>query len=203
LDATGETRSYDEVVFASHADDTLSVLADPSAEERKALGAIGYQRNVAVLHRDPSVMPKNKRCWASWVYRSDGQDDGAQLSVTYWMNSLQGIDDKYPLFVTLNPSQPIADEYVFDRHVFMHPVFDLAAHEAQSQLTAMQGARKTWFCGAHMGYGFHEDGLVSAMRVARALGAAPPWAHGPVGQIRRAPAAAGSATTAPPVEAAG
>jgi predicted NAD/FAD-binding protein len=95
------------------------------------------------------------------------------------MNNLQGIDKDYPLFVTLNPSRYIEEEHVFDRHVFMHPVFDFPAYAAQSSLRGMQGRRNTWFCGAHLGYGFHEDGLVSAMRVAEALGAPAPWLAGP------------------------
>jgi len=175
LDANGCLDRYDEVVFAGHANDTLAILADPSPEEQKTLGAIRYQRNEMVLHRDPSFMPKNRRCWASWVYHCEAQDDGAALFVTYWMNRLQGIDDRYPVFVTLNPARSVAEADVFDRHSFMHPVFDFAAFKAQDELKAMQGRRNSWFCGAHMGYGFHEDGLVSAMRVAERLGARAPW----------------------------
>jgi predicted NAD/FAD-binding protein len=174
-DGKGQTEHFDEVVFACHADEALAALTDPSAEEFKALGAISYQKNVAVLHRDASVMPKNRPCWASWIYHADGEGDEPKISVTYWMNSLQGIDQRHPLFVTLNPNREIADEHVFDRHVFDHPVFDFGALAAQAQLKQMQGRRNTWFCGAHMGHGFHEDGLVSAMRVAEALGAPAPW----------------------------
>jgi predicted NAD/FAD-binding protein len=186
IDAQGAEERHDEVVFACHADEALALLGDAGVEERKALGAIGYQRNVAVLHRDPGFMPKNKRCWASWVYHADNHhEDQPAISLTYWMNSLQGIDERYPLFVTLNPSRDIAPELVLDRHEFMHPVFDFAALEAQKSLKAMQGLRNTWYCGSHLGHGFHEDGLVSAVNVATALGASVPWAQGalaPAGQ---------------------
>jgi predicted NAD/FAD-binding protein len=190
IDAQGGEERYDEIVFGCHADETLAILSDASVEERKALGAIGYQRNVAVLHSDPGFMPKNKRCWASWVYHADNHhEDQPAISLTYWMNSLQGIDERYPLFVTLNPSLEIAPEHVFDTHTFMHPVFDFEALEAQRSLKAMQGIRNTWYCGAYLGHGFHEDGLASAIRVATALGATVPWIEetrtAPSGQVTK------------------
>jgi hypothetical protein len=190
-DAQGNTERFDEVVFACHADEALAALSDPSPEERKALGAIRYQRNLAILHRDANVMPKNRPCWASWVYHADGDGDEPEISVTYWMNSLQGIDARYPLFVTLNPNREIAEADIFDRHVFDHPVFDFGAMAAQSALKKMQGERNTWFCGAHMGHGFHEDGLVSAMRVAEALGAPAPWTDAARGTEKGKPARIG------------
>lgn len=175
LDTTGERRNYDHVVFANHGDETLRLLADASTQERDVLSAFRYQKNVAVLHRDSSVMPKSKRCWASWNYTSDGDIGDPALSVTYWMNLLQGIPDKTPLFVTLNPKTHIAPEKVFDSHEFDHPVFDHAAIAAQERVQAMQGARNTWFCGAHLRNGFHEDGLASAVHVAHLFGAETPW----------------------------
>lgn len=187
-DAQGETRTYDEVVLACHSDEALALLADASAEERAALGAIRYQPNRAVLHKDESFMPKRKACWASWVYHSDGAGEEPAISVSYWMNNLQGIDKRYPLFVTLNPAKPIAPEDTFDTHLFAHPVFDFAAMRAQKDIMAMQGARNTWFCGAYLGYGFHEDGLKSGMKVAEMLGAPAPWVGGDVaGEIGRSP----------------
>jgi len=110
------------------------------------------------------------------VYRSDGDLDEPVLSVTYWMNLLQGISNETPLFVTLNPRTPIAPEKVFDTHVFDHPVFDREATAAQVDVQAMQGRRGTFFCGAHLRHGFHEDGLASAVHVARLLGCETPWA---------------------------
>jgi predicted NAD/FAD-binding protein len=131
--------------------------------------------NHAVLHKDVSVMPKQKRCWASWVYRSEGDGDDTAISVSYWMNRLLGIDSRQPIFVTLNASRPIPEEHVFDRHVFMHPIFDAGAIEAQSRVQAMQGVRNTWFCRAHLRHGFYEDGLWSAVNVATRLGSSIPW----------------------------
>ncbi len=174
-DRQGYRESYDHVVFAAHADETLAMLGDAGPAERAALGAIGYQPNRVVLHKDPQFMPRRKRCWASWVYHSDGRGDEAAITVGYWMNRLQAIDERYPLFVTLNPTREIPPEHVFDTHEFSHPVFDATAIAAQARLKAMQGVNNTWFCGAHMGHGFHEDGLVSAMQVAAALRSPAPW----------------------------
>jgi len=176
-DKNGGTARYDQVVFGCHADETLALLVDADTAEREALSSFSYQKNLAVLHSDISVMPRNKPCWASWIYHADNAGTEAKISVTYWMNSLQGIDSRYPLFVTLNPCQPIAEENIFDKHVFDHPVFDFAALTGQAALKKMQGRRCTWFCGAFLGHGFHEDGLNSAMAVAEALGAPAPWVH--------------------------
>ncbi len=174
-DARGNTETYDEVVLACHGNEARALLGDANAKEAELLGAFRYQKNHAVLHKDVSFMPKRQACWASWVYHADGSAAEPAISVSYWMNSLQGIDRRYPLFVTLNPTRRIAPEHVFDEHDFEHPVFDEAAIAAQSQLRALQGFRNTWFCGAHLGHGFHEDGLRSAVEVARGLGAAIPW----------------------------
>jgi predicted NAD/FAD-binding protein len=174
-DDSGYNQTYDHVVFACHGDEALAALGDADDRERQVLSAFRYQRNVAILHKDSSVMPKQRRCWASWNYRSEGQGEDTAVSVSYWMNKLQGIDPAYPMFVTLNPARPIAEEHVFDRHEFDHPVFDNAAIAAQSRVQQMQGARNTWFCGAHLRHGFHEDGLWSAVTVAERLGASIPW----------------------------
>ncbi|HXC56474.1 MAG TPA: FAD-dependent oxidoreductase [Rhizomicrobium sp.] len=174
-DTTGQQQAFDHVVFASHGDQTLRLLADASDAERAALSAFRYQQNVAVLHRDTAVMPRNRRCWASWNYSSDGDLNDPALTVTYWMNLLQGIPNQTPLFVSLNPKMAIAPDKIFDTHTFEHPVFDHGALAAQAQVQAMQGARNTWFCGAHLRHGFHEDGLASAVHVARLLGAETPW----------------------------
>ena len=186
-DVTGTAAEYDHVVMACHGDEALSLLTDADASERSALGAFRYQPNRVVLHKDASVMPKRKPCWASWVYASDGELDQPAISVTYWMNSLQAIRKDRPLFVTLNPAREIAAEHIFDEQRFDHPVFDFAALAAQPKLEALQGARRTWFCGAHLGHGFHEDGLQSAVRVAEGLGARVPWAIGPIGEASHAP----------------
>jgi predicted NAD/FAD-binding protein len=170
--AGGDIATYDHVVFASHADETLTMLSDATAEEKQVLGAFQYQPNIAYLHRDESVMPKRKRCWASWSYSANGEKD---VSITYWMNRLQSIDNEYPLFVTLNPDRPIASEKTFDVHQFSHPIFTREAIEAQKHIPSIQGKRNIWFCGAYQRYGFHEDGLMSAVAVAQLLGAIIPW----------------------------
>ncbi len=174
-DSQGGAEIYDHVVMASHGDETLALLQDANGAERAALSPFRYQKNTAVLHRDTAMMPRRRRCWASWVYNSDGDFLHPQIGVTYWMNLLQGIDHSRPLFVSLNPARAIAEELVFDRAQFDHPVFDKAAIAAQALVTGQQGVRGTWFAGAHLGHGFHEDGLASAVAVARGLGATIPW----------------------------
>ena len=172
LTKAGEKILHDDVVFASHADEALAMLSDATPQEKQVLGAFHYQPNKAYLHSDSTQMPKRKKCWASWSYQAT---DGKQVSLTYWMNKLQNIDMRYPLFVTLNPTQPIAPEKIFDEHVFTHPIFTREAIAAQTQITSIQGKRHIWFCGAYQRYGFHEDGLMSAIAVAKALGATVPW----------------------------
>ncbi len=174
-DTNGGLSTYDQVVFACHSDEALTILRDATDTESAALGAIRYQPNFAVLHRDPSFMPKKKACWASWVYNSDRESNSPSVSVTYWMNSLQRIDKRHPLFVTINPARKIDQKDIFDSCTFAHPVFDFAAIRAQKALMDIQGRNNTWYCGAYLGHGFHEDGLVSAMCVAEQLGSPAHW----------------------------
>ncbi len=174
-DTQGGSETYDQVVMACHGDETLALLKDADAAERAALSCFRYQKNTAILHRDTSVMPRQRRCWASWVYTSDGEFLHPKITVTYWMNRLQGIDESRPLFVSLNPKREIPQELIFDTAQFDHPLFDTAAIAAQPKIAALQGRRGTWFAGAHLGHGFHEDGLASAVTVAKALGAVIPW----------------------------
>lgn len=175
-DGSANKTTFDQVVFACHSDEALALLTDATQSETKALSAIRYQRNDAILHRDPRFMPRRRRCWASWNYKSDGKGNEPAVSVTYWMNRLQGIDPAYPLFVTLNPQLSVAEHDIFDRHVFHHPVFDSAAISAQDDLRKLQGQNRTWYCGAYMRHGFHEDGLLSALQVVDKLECAPTWA---------------------------
>lgn len=165
----GEWEVFDEVVMATHSDDSLALLSDASPEERAALGAVRYQPNEAVLHADSSLMPKSKKCWASWVYAEPAGARPDKIDLTYWMNSLQPIPKDDPLFVTLNSNRPIRQELIYDQVTFRHPVYDLAALAAQGQVRAMNGARNTWFCGAWMRNGFHEDGIASAVDVVEAM----------------------------------
>ncbi|ADO42732.1 NAD(P)/FAD-dependent oxidoreductase [Ketogulonicigenium vulgare] len=161
---------FDQVIFACHADQALALLTAPTEAERRALGAIQFQPNRAVLHRHTGVMPKRKSCWSAWVYRTDrAMDAERQVSISYWMNRLQGLPQDDPMFVTLNPETPIPEAEIYDEAVFRHPVFDTAALAAQSEIAALQGQNHTWFTGAWLRNGFHEDGCASAMRVARRL----------------------------------
>ena len=162
--------TYDHVVLAGHADQTLAMLADATVAERAALGAIRFQPNRATLHRDASVMPDRRRCWSSWIYRaSSGTPADRAVGVTYWMNRLQNIPQSDPMFVTLNADRSIPEEAIYDEVVFDHPMFDRQALAAQKTLAEMQGTRNTWFAGAWLRNGFHEDGFASAMRIARRL----------------------------------
>jgi predicted NAD/FAD-binding protein len=165
----GEWETFDQVIFGTHSDDTLSLLADPSDAERGALGAIAYQPNEITLHSDESIMPKRRQTWSSWVYTEDSKVDRDQIDLTYWMNSLQPIPMDDPHFVTLNTKRTIREELIYDQVTLRHPVYDLAALAAQEKVHAMNGANNTWFTGAWLRHGFHEDGLDSAVNVANAL----------------------------------
>nr|MDX8321556.1 FAD-dependent oxidoreductase [Agrobacterium sp. rho-8.1] len=177
LDRSGQASHFDDVVIATHADQALSLLADADERERSLLGAFEYTRNAAVLHSDETLMPKRRNVWSAWNYLSEPNATGTeQLCVTYWMNRLQNIDEATPLFVTLNPSRPIDPDKLIRAFDYAHPLFDTKALEAQKQLWSLQGRQNTWFCGAHFGSGFHEDGLQSGLAVAEALGGLKrPW----------------------------
>ncbi|WP_295077856.1 NAD(P)/FAD-dependent oxidoreductase [Tabrizicola sp.] len=168
--ATGcEPELFDDVVFATHSDITLKLLADGTPAETTALAAIRYQPNEAVLHSDASLMPKSRKVWSSWSYVEPKSGPGERIDLTYWMNSLQPIPQDDPLFVTLNTTRPIRDDLVHDVNTFHHPVFDLAALAAQARIRTMNGSHNTWFCGAWMRNGFHEDGFASAVDVVQAM----------------------------------
>ena len=164
-----EPERFDQVVFGCHPDQALRMLARPTLAEQSALSDVGFQDNLMVLHRDTTQMPKRKACWSSWVYKADTSDTSRAIGVSYWMNRLQNIPESDPLFVSLNPAKPVNDALIYDQNVFRHPVFDSAALKAQKRIAAMQGQNNTWFTGAWLRNGFHEDGFASAVRVARAL----------------------------------
>ena len=166
----GAWEGFDDVVLATHSDQSLAVLADACPQEAAALSSVRYQPNHAVLHADPSVMPVRRKCWASWVYTEAAGQAPGPVSLSYWMNSLQPIPHDDPLFVTLNPRRPIREELIHDQVTFAHPVYDLAALRGQAQVRALNGTRNTWFCGAWMRNGFHEDGFASAVDVVTAMG---------------------------------
>lgn len=172
----GHRRHFDHVVIAAHADQALEMLADPSGEEWRLLGAFDYIVNDTVLHSDPRLMPQRRRVWSSWNYMTRDDNDGRKLAVTYWMNRLQGIESDRPLFVTLNPHRDIEARAILKQMRYSHPRFDARAMKAQTELWSLQGCRNTWFCGAYFGAGFHEDGLQAGLAVAEALGGVRrPW----------------------------
>ena len=165
---------FDKVIMASHADESLALIKDPTQNERELLSAFGFQPNEVILHTDDRLMPKRRAAWAAWNYLTSSDDD-TQLSLTYWMNKLQSIAKERPLFVTLNPfTRPAADK-IHRTFSYDHPIFDKAAILAQERLGEIQGQNHLYFCGAWTKYGFHEDGLSSAIKVAKSLGADIPW----------------------------
>ena len=176
VDGRGGREIFDHVVIATHADQALAMLADPSPAEQLLLGAFGYNENLAVLHSDPAWMPKRRRAWASWNYISRRDGASKPVSVTYWLNRLQSLPGTTPLFVTLNPDVEPRAELTIRHDTYHHPRFDAGAMTAQRQLWSLQGERNTWFCGAYFGAGFHEDGLQAGLAVAEALGGVRrPW----------------------------
>lgn len=175
---------FDKVIIGAHSDQALKMLVNPTDLHQQVLGNIKYQKNLVVLHKDSKVMPQNKRAWASWVYTKydDSQNSSnifqnlpSNLAVSYWMNNLQNIDQNYPIFVSLNPKQEIAKEDIFHQKIFEHPIFDSQAIKAQSRMQEIQGLNEIYFCGAYQSYGFHEDGISSAIRVLNQLYIKAPW----------------------------
>ncbi|WP_067065855.1 NAD(P)/FAD-dependent oxidoreductase [Roseateles chitosanitabidus] len=193
------TERFDHVVLAAHADQSLRMLLSPTEMERRLLGAFPYTRNLAVLHSDPALMPRRRAVWSSWNYLADrraAHADGtsAMPTVTYWMNRLQPHlpqgGNAPPLFVTLNPARPPRPEHLIRTEVYEHPRFDADAMAAQREFWTLQGRQRTWYCGAYLGSGFHEDGLQAGLAVAEALGGVRrPWrVADESGRIHLAPA---------------
>ena len=173
-DAEGETQRFDEVVLACHSDQTLRLLDDADPDERDMLAAIPYAPNEAVLHRDPSLCPTLENARAAWCYLREPGSPAA--AVTYDMNRLQHIPADKPLFVTLNPVRQPEPSLTFARFQYDHPQFSAPGMAAQRIFNRIQGVKRTWFAGAWLGYGFHEDGLRAGLRAALRLGGEIPWA---------------------------
>ncbi|MGI9434374.1 MAG: NAD(P)/FAD-dependent oxidoreductase [Geminicoccaceae bacterium] len=175
-DVNGGCTSYDAVVFACHGDQALAMIEAPTGNERKILGSFDYQENKAILHSDPRLMPKRRTAWSSWNYlASSTKSSQGKVSVTYWLNHLQRLDTDDLVLVSLNPIHEPDPERVVARLSYDHPLFDEKALAAQERLHEIQGRDRLWFAGAHWGHGFHEDGLLSGLRVAAGLGVTPPW----------------------------
>ena len=167
----GHAERFDQVVIATHTDQALSLLREASGEERSLLGAIRYQANRAVLHTDASVLPANSKTWAAWNYEraASSERESSRVCLHYLLNRLQRIPFEQPVVVSLNPLQAIDPATIVGEYDYAHPVFDVAAIEAQKRLPLLQGQQHTWYAGAWTGYGFHEDGLKSGLQVGRAL----------------------------------
>ena len=175
-DSQGNTKGYDKVIFACHSDQTLRMLDRPTTQEHEIIGSIRYQCNEMILHRDISFMQKRRSAWSSWVYLSNKRNGGeSQVSLSYWMNNLQQLATTVPIIVTLNPERMPSTALVYDTYSFEHPVFDKAAILAQAKVPDLQGKNHTYYCGAWLRYGFHEDGLLSAVNVANHFNITPPW----------------------------
>lgn len=181
LTADGGTHEFDRVVVATHGDQALRLLVNPTSDEARLLGAFKYQANVATLHTDSAVMPRERRAWASWVYQISRDELGRIVPAThYWMNRLQGVSERQQYFVTINRPEQIDPASVIRRIDYTHPLFDLGALAAQRELPALnaagRGTTETFFAGSYFRYGFHEDAFMSAVQVSELLLGRDPWA---------------------------
>ena len=175
----GQELNVDQVIIATHADEALSLLINKSKLEQDLLSSFRYQENDTYLHTDPNLMPTLSKVWSCWNYLAKQSGETTpSVSVSYWMNALQGLDDSQNFFVSLNPIHKIAPHKIIRRINYMHPVFDNRAMGAQKQLYKLQGQNRTWFAGSYFGYGFHEDALSSAVSIARELNVPIPWEQG-------------------------
>jgi len=167
----GHAERFDQVVLATHTDQALALLQQPTAEERSVLGAIRYQDNRAVLHTDARVLPQNRSTWAAWNYEraASSERESSRVCLHYLINRLQRIPFEQPVVVSLNPLHEIDPATIVGAYDYAHPVFDMPAIEAQKRVPALQGQQHTWYAGAWTGYGFHEDGLKSGLQVGQAL----------------------------------
>jgi len=169
VDSPGGSERFDQIVLACHSDQALGLLADPGDAERDILGAIRYQANDTVLHTDASVLPRRRAAWAAWNALVP-ETPGDQCTVSYCMNLLQSLDASEPIVVSLNSTARIAPQKILRRMRYAHPVYTHAAVRAQRRRHEIQGVNRTWFAGAYWGWGFHEDGMRSAVDVATGLG---------------------------------
>ena len=161
---SNEYFDYDKVVFASHANETLKLIQNPTEDENKILSNFEYKNNIAYLHTDNNLMPKREKAWSSWNSILDNEDPN-KTCLTYWLNKLQNLKTKNNYFLTLNPIIKIEEEKIIKKVNFTHPFYDQKVIDAQKNLSRLQGVKNSWFCGSYFGYGFHEDGLKSALNI--------------------------------------
>lgn len=176
-DESGVTSRFDEVVFACHSDQAFRLLSDPTDMEANALSKMRYSKNTAVLHTDRRWLPRRKKAWASWNYMEAPKAAGSVgPAITYWMNRLQHLPVQTPVMVTLNPYEDVEAQHVLGRFDYEHPIFDRASHFARKLLMSAQGVNRTWYAGAYLGDGFHEDGIQAGLAVAEMISGVPrPW----------------------------
>jgi predicted NAD/FAD-binding protein len=170
LTCRGTTERFDHVVVATHSDQALAMLSDPTVDEKEILGSILYQRNDVTLHTDRTLLPRDRRCWASWNYHRPATPSG-RVTMTYLLNRLQNLEGTTPVLVTLNRDEAIDPTKVLRRFRYSHPILDGPAVSAQRRHATIDNRRSISFCGAYWRDGFHEDGLQSALTVCRTLGA--------------------------------
>ena len=180
MTSSGSAQNFDRVILACHGDQSLRMLVNPNTEETRLLREFHYQPNVATLHTDASVMPRTRLAWSSWNYEINRAADGAISTAThYWMNSLQGVSDRENYFVTINRPESIAPDRVVRRIDYEHPLFSLGAVQSQAEIPALnaaaRGTTETFFAGAWQRFGFHEDGLLSAVQLSTQLLGRDPW----------------------------
>lgn len=172
-DIHGDKHFFDQIVIATHADEALTMLSDADNKETEILSAFKYNNSRILLHSDTSLMPRRKRVWSSWNFLGKNTHG---VSVTYWMNLLQSIDNEVPYFVSVNPKFEPNPSLIYKSFSYQHPYFNIEAWDAQKKLWQLQGNRNTWFCGSYFGYGFHEDALEAGLAVAEELGGIKrPW----------------------------
>ena len=166
--SSNEYFDYDKVVFAIHANEILDLIKDPTENEKKIFRNFKYEKNIAYLHTDLRLMPSRKNVWSSWNSILN-KDDSKNICITYWLNKLQNLKTQENYFLTLNPILDIDDKKIIKKVEFTHPFYDMETITAQKYLSELQGVKNSWFCGSYFGYGFHEDGLKSAIDVADKL----------------------------------
>ena len=167
-------KTFDKVILACHADQSSEILIENFSEEANLLKDFKYQKNTSILHSDINFMPKRKSVWSSWNYITETGNSG-NLSITYWMNELQGINSSKPILLSLNPKSLPNPDLIYGQYSYSHPILDNNAINIQKKLSSIQGKNNLWFCGAWTGFGFHEDGVKSAVEIANSHNIDLPW----------------------------
>ena len=172
INTDGDMHMFDYLVIATHADQALKLLQTPTEEEKLVLSKFKYRNNIAYLHSDSRIMPKNTKTWSSWNFIKKKENNN-NFTLTYWMNNLQKLKTNKNYFVTINPDK--IPQNLYNETIFEHPIFNLQTIASQTKIKNIQGIKNTFYCGSYQGYGFHEDGIQSAAYIAKILGVDIPW----------------------------